>query len=59
MYSLIWVGWVLLELFIKKHQILSFSGRDWSFFNLCMHKREQCPTNVLVNMEIQIPEFDI
>ena len=39
MYSLIWVGWVLLELFIKNHQILSFSGRDWSFFNLCMHKR--------------------
>ena len=32
MYSLIWVGWVLVELFVENHQILRFSGRDWIFF---------------------------
>ena len=31
MYSLIWFGWVLVELFIENHQILTFSGHDWSF----------------------------
>ena len=32
MYSLIWVGWVLVDLFIKTHQMLRFYGQDWSFF---------------------------
>ena len=31
MYSLIWVGWLLVKLFVKKHQMLRLSGCDWSF----------------------------
>ena len=37
MYSLIWVGWVLVELFVENHQILRFSGRDWIFFCQCCY----------------------
>ena len=32
MYSLIWIGWILVELLIENHQILRFSGCDWIFF---------------------------
>ena len=41
-YSLIWVGWVLVELFIKNHQMLRFSGCDWICFSIINCKREQC-----------------
>ena len=32
------------NLFIKNHQILRFSGRDWSFFSIHEFTREQFPT---------------
>ena len=43
-YSLIWVGWVLVELFIKNHQILMFSGHDWSSYLISEYTRDQCQT---------------
>ena len=50
MYSLIWVGWILVELFTKNDQILRFSGLDWSFFSNPWMYNRAAPNNFYVEL---------
>ena len=39
-----------VELIHQNHQILRFSGRDWSFCSIIECTREQCPKNLYVEV---------
>ena len=67
MYPIIWVNWVLVDLFIKTYQNLRFSSRDRSFFLIRECARDQCqkyiglnkPRSSAMRQEVALTTFSV